>query len=490
MYSVSNNYLNLIKSNVRQIGWNGIISLESGDVSFGVEDILSGSLNRQISGNKLEIGTVYTSELDLELVLPSVSRYELFGRTVTLYSTLTGASDVVPMGVFTISDATQTADHINITAYDSMIKFDKINFVPSRYTDILLPSEWLTLFCSAAGVRNAVTAGVLGELPNGLRPMGYADVVGDVDTLRDALSYLATALGCICYIDRSDRLQLKKYSGVITDIVPSSFRFSSELSDFKTTYNGLYCVYKNTGVQEYVENQNTDGLVLDLGANPFLQFSVDENREAALQEIIDAWSGIYYVPFKADMPLVPIYDPGDVLLFTDNQATMSDICVITDITYNIGGNMSMRCSGENPLLADAKDRFSKVVSGVNSDYNNGQETGGKDFWVLHTTNTAAVGISSTPVELGEIEWTQTVDLMRLGLMFTCECDLTTASDVTVVLTVDDDAEYTFSVTDKKVKCGQGVFTVDCGFSVFGRGYHAAKVYMSVVDNALVWGDLG
>jgi hypothetical protein len=80
--------------------------------------------------------------------------------------------------------------------------------------------------------------------------------------------------------------------------------------------------------------------------------------------------------------------------------------------------------------------------------------------------------------------------MRLGLMFTCECDLTTASDVTIVLTVDDDAEYTFSVTDKQVKCGQGVFTADCGFSVFGRGYHAAKVYMSVVDNALVWGDLG
>lgn len=489
MYSASATFNTKIKSNTRGLHWSGTITAGGNTYSLSDDDLISGSITRSISSQSLSIGTAYASTLSMEFILPGVSRYELYNGTIEMSVSLDGASDVIPMGVYTIGEALQTSDHITIKAYDNMLLFDGVGFVPASHVNIQTPYNWLVEACTACGVVLGSTSAEISVLPNGGRKTGFADVVSDVKTWRDVLGYLTAYIGGFAFIGRDGKLYVKQYKAASDDTVPSSFRYSSDLSDYRTTYDGLYAVYKDGGVQEYVSNTNSGGLVLDLGTNPFLQFTDAGNRQDALQEIIDAWDGIYYVPFDSEMPLVPIYDPADVLTFTDNQAGAYDLGAITEITYTIGGTMHVMCSGDNPRLSSAQDRFSKTVAGLSSDYNNGQQIGGKDFWLLHTTNTDTLTVGSTKTQVAEIEFQQTVDVQRMGFMFTCDGTLSATATVDVEISVDDEVDYTFEVTEQKSLLGKRIYGANCGFDIEGKGLHTAKVYLTVTDNPLKWSDL-
>ena len=488
MYSTSADFQTKIKESIRGLHWSGVIQTPT-PISFNDDDIISGAITRAISGEKLEIGSVYSSQLTLEVNLPSVSRYELYGCEISVYCSIDGALDTVPMGEYIITEANQSASKITITAFDAMIKFDDVSFSPAVNNTVQTPFAWLSDMCVACGVTLGSTSAEIQALANGNRNTGFADVTSDVSTWRDVLGYLGAYLGAFAYIGRDGYLYMGVYGSTSADTVPASFRFTSNLSDFRTTYDGLYATYKEGGVQEYVSNTNSGGIVYDLGVNPFLQFSNTTNRQNALQEIIDKWNGIYYVPYESEMPMIPYYDPGDVLTFVDNQAGAYDVGAITEITINIGGTMTVLCSGDNPRLTSAQDRFSKTVAGLSKDYNNGQETGAKNFWLLHTENTSALTVGNTKTKVAQIDWTQTVDVQRMGFMFTAEASLSATATVKILITVDDDASYEFEVTEQKAMYGRRVFTSTCGFRVTGKTTHSAKVYMTVTDTPTLWSDL-
>ena len=488
MYSASATFNTKIKESIRGIHWSGSISTPT-PISFTDSNITSGNLVRSISGEALETGSVYSSQLTLELNLPGVSRYELYNCEITLNCSIDGATDVIPMGTFTITEALQSVSSISITAFDYMIKLDDVQFNPTVNSNIQTPYAWLSDMCAACSITLGSTSAQISALPNGNRKTGFADVVSDVTSWRDVLGYLGAYLNAYAYIGRDGKLYLGKYTANSVDTIPSNFRSSSNLSDFRTTYDGLYAVFKEGGVQEYVSNSNSGGIVLDLGTNPFLQFTDQTNRLEALQEIIDAWNGVYYVPYESDLPLVPTYDPGDVLTFTDNQAGAYDIGAITEITYNIGGTMNVKCSGDNPRLATAQDRITKSIAGLSADYNNGAQSGGKNFWLLETTNTSNLTVGNTKTKVAEIEWNQSVDVQRMGFMFTCEASLSATAVIDVLITVDDSNDYEFEVTESKALLGKRIISSNCGFRVTGKGSHLAKVYMKVTDNTLKWSDL-
>lgn len=492
MYSASAAYVSAIKADTIELGWSGTIVTVGGTTyNFTKDDISpdSGSITRTISNQSLKIGTVFSSSLSLELILPGVSRYELYGASISISNTITGASDTIPMGQFTIISATQSADHINISASDNMLKFAAVPFDPASHNTIMKPYAWLTEICSACGVTLGNSSAEIEGMPNGNRKTGFADVVSDASTWRDVLGYMAAYLGGFAYIGRDGKLYIGQYKSLSDDTINANLRYSSALSDFRTTYDGLYAICKEEGVQEYVSNNNSGGLVLDIGTNPFLQFTDQTNRLAALQEIIDVWNGIYYVPFSGEIALIPIYDPGDVLTFTDNQAGVYDIGAITQIVYTFNEKMTVTCAGDNPYLADAQDRFSKTVAGLSKDYNNGQESGAKNFWLLHTENTSSLTVGSTKTKVAQIDWKQTVDVQRMGFMFTAEASLSATATVKILITVDDEASYEFEVTEEKAMIGKRVFTSTCGFRVTGKGNHSAIVYMTVTDTPTLWSDM-
>lgn len=491
MYSVSNDFLTAIKANTRQITWSGTITTTGGSTySLTMDNFpAGGSITRSISSQSLKVGTVNAAQIQIEIILSGVSRYELYGGTISLYCAISGASDSVPMGTFIIAEVTQASDHITISGYDNMVLFDEYEFSADTQLTLQTPYYWLAAACSACGVTLGSTLAEIQALPNGNRQTGYASAVTDVETWRDALSYLVAYLGGYAYIGRDGYLYVENYASSSDDTVPASFRYSSDLSDYQTTYNGLYATYKEEGTQEYVSNTNADGLVLDLGVNPFLQITNSTNRAAAIQAIIDAWDGVSYVPFNCEMPLVPIYDPGDVLTFTDNQAGAYDFGAITEITYKIGGSMSVKCTGENPILAAAQDRITKSVSGLSSDYNSGQSSGGKDVWFLTVTNSSALTVSSTEVQIAEIDYTQTTYGQDLELIVTIDAVLSATAVVELRVVVDDDSSMEMSVTESKSLLGERVFHCTSGQTVYTTGTHTCKVYMTVTDSALLVGDL-
>ena len=492
MYSASAQYISAITSDTVELGWSGTITTVGGNTySFTKDNISpdSGSIVRTISSQNLKIGQVFAAELSLELILPGVSRYELYGATVSVSNTVTGASDTIPMGQFTVISATQSADHINISASDNMIKFDAVPFSASANTSVQTPYIWLTQMCTACGVTLGNTNAEIEAMPNGKRKIGFSDCVTDVETWRDVLSYLAAYLAGNALIGRDGKLYIIQYSSTSVQTVSELLRYSSNLSDYRTTYDGLYAVYKNDGVQEYVSNTNTGGLVLNLGTNPFLQISDTQNREDALQEIIDAWDGIYYVPFNSEVAIIPILDPGDVIAFTGNQAGAYDYGSITRITYGFNGSMTITCTGDNPLLADAQDRFSKTVAGLASNYQNGQEVGDKEFWLLFNHSTEDMTIGSTETLVTEIEYEQKTFCQNIEMVLTLEADLSATATVNIRVVVDDDLDLEMDVTEEKAMIGKRLFHCSNPQKVYGEGTHACKVYMTVTDSPLIWSEI-
>jgi hypothetical protein len=492
MYSASATFQTKIKEEAREIHWGGRIKTTGGATYLFTDAniVNGGDITRVISSKSLDVGAVYAASLSIELVLPGVSRYELYGGTIEMKCSLVGATDVIPMGIYIISEVVQTSDHIKIKAYDNMIKFDDVKFSPSANARIQMPYKWLEDACSACGVTLGVTQARVYLFPNGARKTGFADVVSDVETWRDALSYITAYLGCYAFINRDGELELGRYRKTADDTIPANFRFSSGLSDYRTTYDGIYGTCKASGVQEYVPNSNSGGLVLDLGTNPFLQFTSATTRLSALSAIINEWNGIYYCPYSSEMPLNPLYDPGDILEFTGNQASTYDIGAITEITYKIGGKMSVVCAGDNPRLAAAQDRFSKTVSGLSSDYNNGQESGGKDFWLLYSENAYAVTFVDGEKKLvDKIEWEQSVDVQRVGLVFNAELEIDDTSTVEVSLTVDDSFTYRFDLVEEKLRLGKRIINASKAWRVKDKGNHVAKVLLTVTKNPLLWSDM-
>lgn len=492
MYTVSETFKEYIKKNTVTFAWHGEVVDKNGN-SYELKPINiaqnTGKITKRCSTDKLSIGTTCAAELQTSLYL-NVSRYLLYGGVITLYFTLDEGEDTedVEMGSYNISECTQSNGQLHVLAYDNMTKFDAVKFSPALHTVVQSPYMWLVEACTACGVTLGMTKADVASLPNGSRNTGFADVVPNITSWRDVIGYLATYLGSFAYIGRDGKLYLATYTGTPVDTVTTSLRYSSDLSDFRTTYDGLYAIHKDGGMQEYVANSNTDGLVLDVGVNPFLQFRYEANRLSALREIIKSWDGVYYVPFKSNIPIMPHYDLGDVLLFTGNQASTHDYGALTEIVYSIGGRMSIACAGENPLLADAQDRFSKSVEGLSSEYSNGQEIGGKNFWLLHTPHISESLTVSTRTQVAEIEFEQTTDVQKIGFNFTCDGDLSDTALIKVEITVDDESEYTFEVTNKYL-LGTRHIPVTWGYTILGKGTHVAKVYMTVTNSPLTWGEL-
>ena len=490
MYPVSATFKDYIKRNTVSFSWHGtIVDTDENSYAISDENIVqnSGRITKRCSTNALSIGTACASELEMDLYL-DVDRYKLFGAVVTLYFTLNmgSATEDVPMGVYIINECDELRGKLSIIAYDNMVKFDDKKYSPKGDTTVKTPYTWLLEACTECGVTLGMTEAQIKALPNGERKTGYADVTGGIITYRDLICRVATYLCSYLYIGRDGKLYLGMYTNTAIDTITPSFRYSSDFSDYRTTYNGINHTYKEDGIQEYTSNDNEEGLVLDIGTNPFLQFTDDDNRMDALQAIIDAWDDVYYVPYKVDMPIVPYYDQGDVIAFTGNQATTDDIGAITEVVYSFGGKMSIKCVGENPRLITTQDRFTKVIAGLN--YTNGQEVGGKEFWLIGMTNSEQITVGSTEIQVAEIEYNQSTYGQQLEMVLTIDSVLSATATVSVRVTVDDDTDLEMSVVEKRFK-GERGFYCSNPQQVFGIGVHHCKVYMTVTDSPTTVGEL-
>ena len=401
MYPVSDAFLAAVESNTRKYYWHGTIDTVGGQhYEFTDADIVKGSgyITRQCCGsNEIELGTVYSAEMGITL-FSQIDRYTLEDAIVRLFYTLQlpdGSEETIPMGIFEVSEANRKINCLELKGYDYMLRFEKKFVITDSSGNAY---HYLSYACNACNVELAQTREQIEALPNGKMTLGiYTD--NDIECYRDLLYYTAQVLGCFCQINREGKLELVYYGDQPVAELPTQHRFTSSYSDFVTRYTAVSSTNMRTEEAEYYALETDDGLTLNLGINPLLQFGLKTTREKMLTTILDCLSVVNYVPFDSTTIGNPAFDPGDVISCTGGHADSSKVSCITSITYNINGKHSLKGVGKNPRLAHAKSKNDKNITALLN-----QVEAGKTV-VYSFVNVSPINIGSTATEILALSFT-------------------------------------------------------------------------------------
>ena len=400
MYPVSEAFLRAVQENTRRYYWTGKITTKGGAVyPFGYEDIVKGSgyVSAQCCGSaEIELGTVYAAEMGVTL-FSQVDRYTLDGAKVELFYHLRvegGGFEEVPMGIFEVSEANRRLHCLELKAYDYMLRFEK-SF--NGFESVGNAWDFLELCCKACGVEMENTQGEIEGMPNGRELLSiYPE--NDIGTYRDVLFFVGQVLGGFFCINRRGRLELRKYGAEPVLEVQGRHRFSSSFSDFITRYTAVSSTNLRTQTAEYYGLEVDDGLTMNLGVNPLLQFGLEETRRQLCGNILADLAAVNYVPFDSSTIGNPALDLGDVLTFTGGQADGEQMTCITSFQCRIGGRQSLKCVGKNPRLAQAKSKNDKNISGLLNQIEAGKVG-------IHTfTNASAYVVAEDRVRVISIEF--------------------------------------------------------------------------------------
>ena len=400
MYPVSETFLRTVQGNTRKYYWTGKITTASGaEYPFTQEDIVKGSgyITAQCCGNsEIELGAVYAAEMGISLFL-DIDRYTLEDAEVELSYHLRladGTYEVVPMGIFEVSEANRTVHVLELKAYDRMLRFDRAF---NGFETIGTAYGMMALCSTACGVELAQTQTEIEALPNGSELLSiYPE--NDIETYRDVLYFTAQVLGGFFCINREGKLEFRQYGEIPVMAIQQKHRFSSSFSDFVTRYTAVSSTNLRTQTSEYYALETDDGLTMNLGANPLLQFGLEETRAELCRNILTSLSAVNYVPFDSDTIGNPALDIGDVLTFSGGQADALQISCVTSFTVKIGGRQSLKCVGKNTRLSQAKSKNDKNISGLLNQIEAGKIG-------IHTfTNASEYSIGETDVRIISIEF--------------------------------------------------------------------------------------
>lgn len=399
MYPVSKEYQKAISESSRSFFWTGMITTKADKkYTFGNKDIVKGSgyISRQCSGSsEIELGSVYAAELGISL-FSDIDRYSLEDASITVsfHLKVGDAYEEVPMGIFYIAEANRKIKTLELKAYDAMLNLDK-NF--NKGLSSAFPYDFLSLLSKACHVELAQTKEEIEALTNGAELLGIYQE-NDIETWRDFLYYLAQALGCFSTIDRDGKLRLIPYGITDNKTVDSRHRFSSTFSDFVTRYTAVSSTNKKTDIAEYYSVKPDDGLTMNLGVNPLLQFGLEEKRKRIINNILSAITVVNYVPFDSDTIGDPALDLGDVIKFTGGHADETKRSAITSIETKINGKQTIKCVGKNPRLASAKSKNDKNIAGLESSMNENKLS------IYTYVNALKIGVGSEKTSIINIEF--------------------------------------------------------------------------------------
>lgn len=366
MYPVSEAFLQKIKENTREYYWTGTITTKKGTTyDFENRDILKGSayINQKCCSNgEIEIGSVYASEMKITL-FNAIDRYILTDAEIRLWYHLKlndEKEETVPMGVFIISEANHNIKTLEITAYDRMLLLDK----DFKITDMTgTPYEILSLLAADCAIELAQSEDQIKALTNGGETFSvYTD--NDIETWRDVLFYLSQAMCCFAAFNREGKLELRQYSMRSVFEINNSHRFESSFSDFKTRYTAISSTNQRTKMAEYYALETDNGLTMNLGTNPLLQYGLKGTRERIHKKILEQLSIFEYVPFDSTTIGNPALDAGDVIVHKGGHADDACYYCVTESECRINGKQTLKGVGKNPRLAAAKSKNDKNITGL------------------------------------------------------------------------------------------------------------------------------
>ena len=365
MYTVSDEYKTKMLDQVQTHALSGTI----GETSFTGEDVIGVSFSVKCTDKKVNIGGVNIGTLKLTFLTDILNRGDYYGKEITISdSLLTGYDDnddpiweTVPLGTFYVAEATWRAEGmVDVVAYDVLSKLDKT-------IDIDTTTGTIYGFCKFIETQTGATFGMTQAeceaLPNGTELIALYEE-NDLETYRDLLSALAQMVGGFAYAAKDGTWKLKTFGETSVLAIPKNRRFSgATYSDFTTLYDAISYVEMSTGLLKVVGDAN--GMILKLGANPFLQYGSNDAIYRRAKAIVDSIESIVYTPFSVGLlPAFIALDLGDVISFTDDYAEETTTGAVMNITWTYNKSFKVYCYGDNPDLQTVQGKTEKNISGL------------------------------------------------------------------------------------------------------------------------------
>ena len=258
--------------------------------------------------------------------------------------------------MYSISLADWKATGVVIRAYDNMSLLDVPYFISDAEGTLY---DFLTLAATACGITLAQTRAQFELLPNADVTYSFNSSTG-VETWRDIVSCIAQIVGGFATCNRAGELLFVPYGQTECDTLDTTQRHTGgNFSDYTTKYTSFSVTFVETKETRTYSQPTNDGLVMQLGANPFLQDEDTVNTIA--QDLLDAIANIQYTPCKISVASNPVYDLGDVIEFTDGLAGTSSLCCVQKYEFYMHKNLKLSCFGADPNSADAKSKTQKQI---------------------------------------------------------------------------------------------------------------------------------
>ena len=366
----------------REFKWQIECQLRGGTNAYiDAEDIYSGRLTRQISsGEGIEVGSCYVSELDLTIVasaLPSnVVSVKPYFRLLTSTEIV---DDVVRkyytpynLGVFKIASTKRKEyGRIDLVCYDRMADLDAL-IAPAAYTE-LLASDWkpfylLDWIATKVGVTYTFTQAGIEAMPNGTLYFKLAEETSNIKTYRDLLQYVCMLIGAYSIFDEDGHLNVKTFADVTSYSLPASFRFSESFGDIPITYSGVELTVKNVTTMF----GNANNTVVRLSDNPFLYnlSTLNQTTDYAtfimqfLRNVYTEFQGLSYYAGEFEIPPDASLNVGRLLAVTGGGASDTINCFLQKIDVNFDGRMALSCGNPNTYVARTQNRTTSSITNL------------------------------------------------------------------------------------------------------------------------------
>ena len=403
MYQVSNDYLTVMHSPIQTHKFTGKLLDVDGTLitTFDGDDFIRDSVtitNQCSDTSEVTLGSVYVGEFRGTLVNDlGQTRGTWKGKQLECYFGLfvNGSFETIPIGIYVIDEANWSEAGIEIVAHDLMLKFDK-DLIANQYTGKMY--DILSAICSVCGVTFGMSVAQVQALPNGNIQLGMHSE-NDCKTYRDVISWLAQTAGGFATIDRSGRLVIKNFPSVKVDTINARNRLTgSKFSDFQTFYTGISVVNISDKTTSYYHLSPDNGLTMNLGSNPFLQYGIDEVVEDMRREVLNALSNVNYTPFSSSMLGNPAYDLGDLIEYEDGIAD-NCMCCLMQYEWKLNKTYSVQGFGKNPSLASAQSKTDKNINGLS------KSSQTNELVYFSYANTSAIAVGTTETQVSSVRFT-------------------------------------------------------------------------------------
>lgn len=356
-------------------------------LQLSLDDVIAYTINDATTeSGKFQVGAAIIKEYSITLgnFDGKFNGYVFEGANITADIGLKladGSWEILRKGVFRIVKAVGV-ETISITAYDSMLFFDR----PYSESKLQYPATLLDIIrdaCTCCQMTFDASTVDYGAYKVAERPNDNAL------TFRDVISYAAQIMGCYARIDRLDKLQFSWYAldyhtaqwGGIFDkdtpyssgddinggtfspwntgyVVDRNFEElinahhvhdlkSKDINTEDITITGVKVRGKKEGSEEAPEEVFGDeGYMIVIENNPFI---VSEND--AFLVVMHTGTKLHrktFRPMTISAQSDPAIEAGDIAWVSYSDQSQAVRTAITNTTFSLGGSQSISCSAETP----------------------------------------------------------------------------------------------------------------------------------------------